>query len=303
MMQMPALTLLATPGRRQSALELAVEAEQRGFTGLYVPSLSATLPFCQSVLEATSTITVASSIQPIYYYNPRELAVTAAYLHEVGAGRFRLGLGVSHEVMRSQFGITGRSDKPLSDMRDYVGQLRDAESAAGPLPPVILATLRSKMLALAGECAEGAVWANAARSYVNAQVAEIPAAAKSAGFTTAAMIPTTIDDDEAAAANVNRKSLQMYLHLPNYRNYWKAAGYTEEMAAVESELESGTESLLAAAAGDKWLADVTLYGSAAKVREGLEAWYDTGLDTPILVPSSTSGGMGRAARELFEAFG
>ncbi len=302
MTKMPALTLLATPGRRSKVLDLAVEAEKRGFTGLYVPSISATLPFCQSVLEATSTIEVASSIQPIYYYNPRELAATAAYMHEVGGGRFRLGLGVSHEVMRSQFGVSGRSEKPVSDMRDYVTDLRAAEPAAGPLPPIILATLRSKMLALASASAEGAVWANAARSYMSTQIAEVPDEVKSSGFTTAVMIPTTIDEDEEAAAAVNRKTLQMYLHLPNYRNYWRAAGYGEEMQAVEEAITAGNVDTLATIAGDRWLADVTLYGSASKVREGLEAWYDAGVDSPILVPSSTSGGMAKAAQELFDIF-
>jgi alkanesulfonate monooxygenase SsuD/methylene tetrahydromethanopterin reductase-like flavin-dependent oxidoreductase (luciferase family) len=283
-------------------IDIAVEAEDRGFTGVYVPSLGATLPFCQSVLEATSTIEVVSSIQPIYYYNPRELASTAAYLHEAGGGRFRLGLGVSHEVMHSQFGVTGRSGKPLTNMREYLGQLYAAESEKLVLPPVTLATLRSKMLALAVEQAGGAVWANAARSYMPTQVAEIPEAAQQSGFATAVMIPTTIDDDEAAAAEVNRRTLNMYLHLPNYRNYWKAAGYEEEMQAVERAIENGEAGRLAAVAGDAWLTDTTLYGSAARVREGLEAWYETGVHTPVLVPSSTRGGMGMAASELFSAF-
>ena len=53
---------------------------------------------------------------------------------------------------------------------------------------------------------------------------------------------------------------------------------------------------------DKWLSDVTLYGSASEVREGIEAWFDTGITTPIIVPSSTSGGMTKAAQELFDAF-
>ena len=156
MSKMPALTLIATPGRAKKMLALAQEAEERGFSGIYIPSLAATLPFCQSVLEATSRIEVVSSIQPIYYYNPREMAATAAYLHEVGEGRFRLGLGVSHEVMRTHFGVTGRSGKPVSDVRDYLHQLRAAEAETGALPPITLATLRSRMLALAAEQAEGA---------------------------------------------------------------------------------------------------------------------------------------------------
>jgi alkanesulfonate monooxygenase SsuD/methylene tetrahydromethanopterin reductase-like flavin-dependent oxidoreductase (luciferase family) len=301
MSKMPALTLLATPGRRSKMLDLVKEAEQRGFTGVYVPSLSATLPFCQSILEATSSIEVVSSIQPIYYYNAKEMASTAAYMHEVGAGRFRLGLGVSHEIMRTQFGVAGRSGKPLTDMREYVAQLREAEPASGPLPPIVLATLRSKMLDLAVTSAQGAVWANAARSFMSTQLKQVTDEARQAGFTTAVMIPTTIDDDEEAAAAISRRSLEMYLNLPNYRNYWKAAGYETEMLAVEQAIASGNGTGLAAIAGDAWLGDVTLYGSANKVREGLEAWFDAGVDTPVLVPSSTKGGMAKAAQELFEA--
>ena len=191
MTQMPAITLVATPGRRAKMIELCQEAEKRGFSGIYVPSLAAAMQFCQSVLEATSTIEVATSIQPIYYINPREMARIAGYLHEIGNGRFRLGIGVSHEVSRVQFGVEGRN-QPVSDMRDYVAAMRAAKKDSGPLPPVILATLRSKMLALAVEVAQGAVWANAARSYTPSQLAEIPASAKAASFTTAVMIPTVI---------------------------------------------------------------------------------------------------------------
>jgi probable F420-dependent oxidoreductase len=301
MTPMPAITLVATPGRRAKMIELAREAEKRGFSGVYVPSLAAALPFCQSVLEATSRIEVATSIQPIYYVNPREMARTAAYLHEVGNGRFRLGLGVSHEVSRVQYGVEGRN-RPVADTREYVAAMREAEKDAGPLPPVILATLRSKMLALAAEVAQGAVWANAARSHIPAQLAEIPQAAREVGFTTAVMIPTVISDDREAAKEVHRRTLRMYLTLPNYRNYWKAAGYEVEMAAVEGALAEGKAEGIAHLAGDRWLADVTLFGSAAEVREGVAAWREAGITTPVLVPSSVAGGMTKAADELFAAF-
>jgi alkanesulfonate monooxygenase SsuD/methylene tetrahydromethanopterin reductase-like flavin-dependent oxidoreductase (luciferase family) len=54
--------------------------------------------------------------------------------------------------------------------------------------------------------------------------------------------------------------------------------------------------------GERWLADNTLYGSPAKVRDGIEAWFDAGISTPIVVPSSTSGGQAKAVAELFAAF-
>jgi hypothetical protein len=36
--------------------------------------------------------------------------------------------------------------------------------------------------------------------------------------------------------------------------------------------------------------------------EGLEQWFAAGVKTPILVPSSTSGGQVKAMEELFAAF-
>jgi hypothetical protein len=53
---------------------------------------------------------------------------------------------------------------------------------------------------------------------------------------------------------------------------------------------------------DRWLSDCTLYGSVAEVRDGLEAWFDAGVTTPIVVPSSTSGGQLKALEEIFAAF-
>jgi hypothetical protein len=54
---------------------------------------------------------------------------------------------------------------------------------------------------------------------------------------------------------------------------------------------------------ERWLQDVTLYGSAAEVRDGLEAWLAAGVRTPILVPSSASGGQMKAFEEMFATFG
>jgi hypothetical protein len=115
------------------------------------------------------------------------------------------------------------------------------------------------------------------------------------------MIPTVIDDDVEAAAAVNRKTLDVYLRLPNYRNYWRAAGYGEGLERVEAALTNGERDGLAVLMGDDWLADCTLYGPAADVRRGLAAWAELGVH-PIAVMSSTSGGQVHAVGELFSAF-
>jgi hypothetical protein len=93
-----------------------------------------------------------------------------------------------------------------------------------------------------------------------------------------------------------------YVRLPNYRNYWKQAGYVEEMEAVEVALERGERDTITGLMSDRWLHDCTLSGSASEVRDGFEAWADAGIE-PIAVMSSTSGGQAKAVQELFDAYG
>ena len=81
------------------------------------------------------------------------------------------------------------------------------------------------------------------------------------------MIPVCISDDRAAAMERNRRTLVMYVSLPNYRNYWKEAGYVEEMEAIEKAVARGDSDALTGLMSDRWLADVTLFGSADEVRE------------------------------------
>jgi alkanesulfonate monooxygenase SsuD/methylene tetrahydromethanopterin reductase-like flavin-dependent oxidoreductase (luciferase family) len=50
---------------------------------------------------------------------------------------------------------------------------------------------------------------------------------------------------------------------------------------------------------DRWLADTTLFGSASDVRQGIEAWFDAGIKTPIIVPSAVAGGQMQAMDEFF----
>jgi alkanesulfonate monooxygenase SsuD/methylene tetrahydromethanopterin reductase-like flavin-dependent oxidoreductase (luciferase family) len=198
-----------------------------------------------------------------------------------------------------RFGLTG--GHPLADTRRFAVAYRKAQ--VGELPPLVLAALRTKMVALAGELADGIVFANVARSHVPASLSALPAAKRAdPAFFVGNMIPVCIADDRAAAAARNRRTLQMYLGFPNYRNYWREAGYADEMERVEKALAAGERDRVHELVSERWLADVSLFGSAAEVREGVEAWREAGLRTPILVPSSVAGNQFQAFEELFAAF-
>lgn len=297
---LPAVALAAVPGRRRRTLELAQEIEARGFAGIYCASFGDALGLCEALALATERIPLGTSIANLYVRHVHDYAQTASLVHELSGGRFHFGVGVSHEAMNRRLGlVTGR---PLADARDFAERFRSAPRV-GELPPLVLAALRRKMVALAGEVADGVVFANVARSHLPASLSALPAGKRSdPGFFVGNMIPVCISNDRAAAAAVSRRTLTFYLTLPNYRNAWREAGYGEEMAAVETALARGEREGIAEIPGERWLSDCTLYGTAAEVREGVAAWREAGLKTPILVPSSASGGQLEAFRELFEAF-
>ncbi len=77
------------------------------------------------------------------------------------------------------------------------------------------------------------MWANGSLSRMAHSLGLIPDERRGDGFWIGNMIPTVIDDDLDAARARNRKTLQGYVALPNYRNYWIEAGYEAEMTCGE----------------------------------------------------------------------
>ena len=299
--QLPVLSLIPVPRKRQAILDLAVEAEACGFAGISLPSVGGTIGFAVSLATSTSTIPFFTSIQPTFLSVPRELGTIASHIHELSGGRFRLGIGVSHAPMVKRFGDDPELSvvhHPLAEMRKYVESLRAGVNYSGELPPIWLAALRDKMLNMAVEIAGGALWANAARSSLPAQVARL---ARPDGFALLNMIPTVISDDLEAARAIHRKTMGAYVVLPNYRNYWKHAGYESQMTVIEQAIADGERDRLPSLMTDEWIDDVTASGPPERIREIFAESYDAGV-TPIAVMSSTTGGQAKAVRELFDVY-
>ena len=267
-----------------------------------MPSFGDAMGLCIALELETERIPFGTTVQPIYLRQPSDFAAQASFIHEVSGGRFWFGIGVTHGPVHQRLGVT--PGKPLADIRRFVEQVRAAsQQGAGELPPIVLATLRDRMLQLSAEIAEGAVWANGARSRMPHSLGLLPPDKRASdAFFIGDMIPTCVSDDREAAAAVMRRTLTGYVMLPNYRNYWIDAGYEEEMRAIEAAQKAGEVAKIPSLMSEKWLGDVTLYGTAAEVREGLEQWYAAGVRTPILVPSSAQGGQMKAFEELFAAF-
>jgi alkanesulfonate monooxygenase SsuD/methylene tetrahydromethanopterin reductase-like flavin-dependent oxidoreductase (luciferase family) len=297
---LPALNLIAPPGRRHATLEIAREIERRGFAGISVSSSFANMAQCTGLAFGTKRITFATAIAPIYAETVEEFAHGAAYIHEISGGRFQFGIGVAHGPSHVRMGVT--PGKPLGDIRAFVAKFKSYDNIGG-LPPVILATLRKRMIALAGEIAEGMVFSGGSRAHMAESLAVLPAAKRDdPAFFIGNRIRTCISDDIAEAKAVVRGTMIHYAHLPYYRNYWKEAGYIDEMNAIEAAIAAGRPDEVPRYLTDRWLADVILFGPAAKVRDGIEAWREAGIRTPVVVPLSPDGDQNTALTQVFAAF-
>lgn len=297
----PAVALVAVPGRRRKMIELAQEIERRGYAGLFCPSLGANMSLCEALAWNTTTIPFCTAIAPIYARTVSDFAASAAFMHEVSAGRFSLGIGIAHGPSHVRMGVT--PGKPLADTRNFVERYA-AQEATGPQAPIVLAAMRKRMVALAGEISHGVIFANACLSHMKTSLAALPDAKRNdPAFMIADMIPTCISDDLEAAKAVNRRTLTSYAFLPNYRNYWKEAGYEQEMLDIEKAIDENRREDVPKMLTDRWLEDTTLFGTANQVREKVEAWQATGLRTVVLVPSSAAGNQLVAMQEMFSAFG
>lgn len=297
----PAVALVAVAGRRKATLEVAQQLEREGFSGIYCQSVGDGLALCEALALVTNEIPFGTSITNLYTRHPYDYAQTAAFLHELSGGRFRFGIGVSHGLVHKRMNL--QVGKPLADVRRFIQDMRTGLPKNDSLPPIILATLRTAMAKLSAEVSQGAVWANAARSHMPTSLSVLPAdKMQDDTFFVGNMIPTVIADDTAAAAQVLRRILRSYVTLPNYQQYWIEAGFEEEMRDIQRAVANKQPDKLPALMSDRWLQQTALYGGVSEVRDGIEAWYDTGLKTPILVPSSANGNQMVALQEIVEAF-
>jgi F420-dependent oxidoreductase-like protein len=295
------LAAFLNPGRDLAGgVELARRAEALGYDSVWVTHGSGRDSFVvlSAYAAATTRLGLGNGVVPIYPRHPVAMAQAALTLSELSAGRFRLGIGVSHRVsMEAALGLTLR--EPLAVMREYVGVLRGALGGATafdgryykvnwslavperpPAPPIYLAALSRKMLELAGEIADGVVLWLCSPDYVrNVAVPALErgrarAGKTMAGYEVVAAVPLAISDDAPGALTAFRGELARYLTLPFYRAMLEASGLGKELAAFDRGGEVA-EALTRA---------VGAVGKAEAGREFVRAYRDAGVTLPAIRP-------------------
>jgi probable F420-dependent oxidoreductase len=266
----------SAPGRTTAGdcARFAAWVERLGYGALWIPEASGRNALVQSswLLANTKTLIVATGIANIYARDPIAMYSAQQGLSEQSGGRFLLGVGVSHpEMVGPQRGHT--YGKPLQTMRDYLTAMRQAPYLARlpeTKPPVVVAALRSKMMALAGELADGAHPLNVTPDLV-ARARGILGPGKLLCVEQKLILET----DAARARSLGRGALANYLQLTNYRAAWKEMGFDD------SDFANGGSDLLV----DSLIA----WGDEAALRRRIREHLDAGADHVCVSPLSAEG--------------
>jgi probable F420-dependent oxidoreductase len=215
----------------EAARAYARRVDELGYGTLWVPETVGREPFTLLGLLAAETreIRIGTSIVGIWGHDAQTTRMAAMTLHEATGGRFVLGLGVSHRHLAER--LRGHTfDRPLTRMREYLAAYRAAiyrgpMAEGGSEPPVLIAALRERMLALAATDADGAFPYLVTPERVAWTRGVLDAAAPDRRPILAVSMPAALETDPDAARAMARAYLAPYLRTPTYQACWAEQGF------------------------------------------------------------------------------
>ena len=241
--------------------EAARLLEELGFGALWLggsPRLSDLRP----LLEATETLTVATSIANVWRYEAEEMVADWEALERDFPGRALAGIGVGHPE------ADGDYSRPFSAVRTFLDAL---DAAAGPPPERrLLAALGPRMIDLAASRAAGSIPYFVPVAHTRASRQQL-----GDGPLLAPELACVLDEDPERARAKAREYAELYLGLSNYRNAVLRGGFAEE------DLEDG--------GSDRLIDAIVPQGSPERIAAAAREHLEAGADHVALQAAGTEG--------------
>ncbi|TCJ97539.1 LLM class F420-dependent oxidoreductase [Nocardia alba] len=232
--------------------EAAREIEELGFGALWLGgSPPADLPVVESLLAATESLTVATSIVNIWTAPADAVAESFHRIEQRFPGRFLLGIGVGHPEADGASAI-----KPYDALVAY---LDDLDAAGVPKQSRALAALGPRVLRLARDRTAGALPYLAPPAHTR-----IARETLGADALLVAEQKVVLDDDADRARAVARQMVPMYLGLVNYVANLRRLGFSDEDLATPGS--------------DRLIDVLAVNGTPEQVAAGLVAHLEAGAD-------------------------
>lgn len=264
----PALGRFGSFGRGVTPAQ-ATEIEALGYGAVWVGgSPPAELDWVEPLLEATTTVQVATGIVNIWTAAPGPVAESFHRIQSAYPDRFVLGIGVGHPEAHQEY------RKPIDALTEYLDKL---DEYGVPRDRRVVAALGPKVLQLSAARSAGA------HPYLTTP--EHTARARELIGPEALLAPehkVVLTTDADRAREVGRKALAIYLNLANYVNNWKRLGFDDQDVA-----KPGSDRLVDA---------VVAYGTADQIAARLTEHLDAGADhVPVQVLTSADKVVGALA--------
>src|SRR5436190_2704553 len=231
--------------------EIAAGIERLGFGALWLGSSpDGDLAQAEGLLDATTTLTLATSIVNMWKDPAGLVAQSYARVQQRHPGRFLLGVGAGHREATQQYA------RPYDTLARYVDEL-----VAGGVPRdgLVLAALGPRVLRLAGDAAAGAI-----PYLVPPEHTAQARAVLGPGPLLAPEHKVVLDTDPDQARALGRTRVQPHLGLVNYTSNLRRLGWTDDDLSG-----SGSDALIDA---------LVAHGSPAEIAAQLTRHLDAGAD-------------------------
>lgn len=296
-----------------SGLEIARLARDMGYSSYWTAETTGPEAFATlgAVGAAVGGMDLGTGVLAVQLRTPMLAAMGAATLQTLVPDRdVLLGVGISSPVVVGRWHGADYGSKPLTQMREYLELTRaclDGESVTHDgehystnrfrlgvrlgderRPKLVLGALNERMLALAGELADGVLLNYLPASAVPWCVERVRAAEAAAGraegsCTVYAYVHVGVCDPEPAAEPA-RKDLFSYAVVPAYARAFARAGFAEEVEAVNEAHARRDRDAAVAAISDEMVAAIDICGDSGHVAGALEAYRDAGVEHPVVMP-------------------
>jgi probable F420-dependent oxidoreductase len=243
--------------------------ERMGYKVLWTPEAWGRDPFAHGgyLLAKTDRLIYATGIANIWARDPLAMAAAAKTLAEIAEDRFILGVGVSHRSLVED--LRGHKyTKPYSYMKEYMPKIKSAlYRAVAPEiePPLVIAALHPKMLALAAREARG--------THTYLCLPEHTKRAREVMGANAWVCPSVViilERDASKARARAREHLSFYANQQNYQRILLAQGFTR------ADFENGCS--------DRLIDTMIAWGSEKQIRERIDAHLAAGANHVCLMP-------------------
>jgi alkanesulfonate monooxygenase SsuD/methylene tetrahydromethanopterin reductase-like flavin-dependent oxidoreductase (luciferase family) len=302
------------------AIDFAGRAEAAGWESAWFPEITFGDSFGPATAAAlrTERVGIATGVVGVWSRSAVTMALQAATLHQLSAGRLILGLGVqARGYVQAWHGQTYQ--KPLAAMRDFVAILRgafagqlvsyegevfsvrnfhlDMQLPEEPLK-IYVAANGPRMTELAGEIADGTVGWFQSLEYVHDVT--MPALRRGAaragrsleGFEATVGFPAVVTRDDSGLEQAKGLVMMFATALdsaPAYLESIRAAGFGDTAEAIGERVRAGDLRGALALVPDEMTAAMVMAGSVERVRAKIEAYREAGLSGVHLLPSPPGG--------------